>query len=114
MYELPIQITTEVQNSIQTDVDESVYKVIQKYGINVDKEELIRALKYDREQYDKGYADGLKDFAKCLLIELGRFDLSRPPICDSYYCDGYQECFDNVIRTITFVCGMKEVRLDEE
>lgn len=27
-------------------------------GIYVDKEELIKALRYDRQQYDKGYADG--------------------------------------------------------
>ena len=27
-------------------------------GVYVDKEELIKALKYDREQYQKGYEDG--------------------------------------------------------
>jgi hypothetical protein len=27
----------------------------------VNREELIRALKYDRGQYDKGYADGVRD-----------------------------------------------------
>ena len=28
------------------------------YDINVNKEELIKALKYDRDQYEKGYDDG--------------------------------------------------------
>ena len=32
-------------------------RAVQSYGINVDKDELIRALQYDREQYYKGYAD---------------------------------------------------------
>ena len=29
-----------------------------KMGVNVDKEELLKALNYDRGQYEKGYADG--------------------------------------------------------
>jgi len=55
MYESPIAIiTTEYQSSI----DDEVLKVTQKLGIDVDKDELIKALKYDRGQYEKGYADG--------------------------------------------------------
>lgn len=30
-------------------------------GYTVDKNELIKALQYDREQYDKGYKDGLRE-----------------------------------------------------
>ena len=30
-----------------------------EYGIEVDKEELIKALNYDRNQYEKGYNDAL-------------------------------------------------------
>ena len=29
-----------------------------KMGVNVDKDELIKALSYDRDQYEKGYSDG--------------------------------------------------------
>ena len=29
-----------------------------KMGVNVDKDELIKALSYDRGQYEKGYSDG--------------------------------------------------------
>ena len=36
-----------------------VMKAVQKVGVTVDKEELLKALKYDREQYEKGYRDGL-------------------------------------------------------
>ena len=55
MYESPIAIiTTEYQSSI----DDEVLRVTRKIGINVDKDELLKALKYDRGQYEKGYADG--------------------------------------------------------
>ena len=35
-----------------------VIKTCVKMGVNVDKEELLKALAYDRDQYEKGYADG--------------------------------------------------------
>ena len=33
---------------------------MQKIGININKNELRKALIYDRDQYDKGYADGFE------------------------------------------------------
>lgn len=30
-------------------------------GVKIDREELIKALRYDRGQYEKGYADGKRD-----------------------------------------------------
>ena len=35
------------------------------YQVNIDKEELIKALNYDREQYEKGFYDG---FSKAMDI----------------------------------------------
>ena len=31
-----------------------------KMGVNVDKEELLKALAYDRHQYEQGYSDGIR------------------------------------------------------
>lgn len=36
-----------------------IFKAVQRYVIDVDKEELFEALRYDRDQYNKGYQDGL-------------------------------------------------------
>ena len=55
MYTSPIKLVT---NQIIMELDNDVVNAVQKVGIEVDKQELIRALKYDRDQYDKGYADG--------------------------------------------------------
>ena len=54
-YESPI---TFVSNSFQTQLEGDVLKAILSYGVIVDKEELIKALKYDREQYTVGFNHG--------------------------------------------------------
>lgn len=36
-------------------------KLYKKSDINVDKEELLKALIYDRGQYDKGYEDAMNE-----------------------------------------------------
>lgn len=61
MYEDPIErVVEEIQSEIIKQDDEFLmYKVKQAVGYSVDKNELIKALKYDREQYEKGYHDGL-------------------------------------------------------
>lgn len=55
MYESPIEAIYE---NVKTQFDDAVLKAVQKVGINVDKGELIRALRYDRDQYNHGYSDG--------------------------------------------------------
>lgn len=45
----------EVQKQEETAV---VAEITRKMGVDIDKDELIRALNYDRHQYEKGYTDG--------------------------------------------------------
>jgi hypothetical protein len=58
MYKSPVVI---IYGQMQTKLDGDILRAVQSYGINVDKEELIRALQYDRGQYYKGYEDGKND-----------------------------------------------------
>lgn len=58
MYRSPIEI---IYGQMETQIEGDILRAVQKYGINVDKEELIRALKYDRDQYEKGYDDAMAD-----------------------------------------------------
>ena len=52
----PVQIVAEeIGNAFD---DWVVFSAEKTLGIKVDKEELEKALRYDRQQYDKGYADG--------------------------------------------------------
>ena len=55
MYKSPIEIITE---NVKMEVDNGVYKAVTQYGVDVDRDELIKALSYDREQYEKGFRDG--------------------------------------------------------
>ncbi len=61
MYESPINVA---MGKMQMQVEGETYRVVQEIGVNVDKEELLKALQYDRGQYDKGYKDGIKGFAE--------------------------------------------------
>lgn len=62
MYESPIELIVEdIGHQIAKQLDEEIYQAVLHYVPNIDKSELLRALKYDRNQYEKGYADGLRD-----------------------------------------------------
>ncbi len=57
-YESPIELIT---SSISTSIDESIMRAVQSVGIVVHESELIQALKYDRDSYNKGYEQGYAD-----------------------------------------------------
>ena len=54
MYESPIRM---IADQMSTQVEADCVSVVQHYGFDVDKEELAKALAYDRDQYDKGFKD---------------------------------------------------------
>ena len=60
MYESPLTIVESIANQIvKQKEDRAVYEIRQAIGYNIDKQELIKALQYDRNQYQKGYADAM-------------------------------------------------------
>ena len=63
MYESPItQIIADISSQIREAQDgRLIYEMQQATGYEINKEELIKALRYDRDQYQKGYEDGRKD-----------------------------------------------------
>lgn len=80
MYEPPIEIM--IKDKILTDIGEKtdnaiMLEITQQFGVNVNKEELFRALAYDRGQYDKGYKDGydyaLQQFADFMKEKFGLY-----------------------------------------
>lgn len=111
MYESPVRIFETEPNVIMRDIakkmtenfDDAVMMEIQHtYHIDVDKDELVRALKYDRDQYDKGFKDGMSAMLEkmtdygynvCLLCKHVGCDYSKEPCskCKEMYntiCDG--------------------------
>jgi hypothetical protein len=70
-YKSPIELyTTQQILQIVEQQDEQVFSAVQKVGVNVDKTELIKALQYDRGQYEKGFQDGKKATVREILQEV--------------------------------------------
>ena len=66
MYESPIKlITSQITSELVQGVDGEIFKAVQKVGVMVDRDELLRALAYDGEQYQKGYADRDAEIVRC-------------------------------------------------
>lgn len=58
-YESPVHVyTTEIQHKMAEECDRIVLSEIKNVGVYVEKDELIKALEYDRGQYQKGFRDG--------------------------------------------------------
>ena len=73
-YESPINIwITKSQEAFEEQIEKQVYKEIINVDVKVDKEELLKALKYDREQYEKGFKDG----ANSIIEKLRRIILGE-------------------------------------
>ena len=66
MYESPI---TQILGEMQTQYENDCMKVVQQCGFDVNKEELIKALSYDRNQYSKGYEDGYNKAIDDLVLQ---------------------------------------------
>lgn len=91
-YMSPINLVLE---DMKTSIDDNIVRGVLNYGINVDKEELIKALKYDRGQYEKGFSDACSKFRDILIKEFG----CPPDIvsCPHSDCD---ECWDEWIKEV--------------
>lgn len=73
-YQSPIE---QYVSDITMKMENDIYTAVQNVGIRVDKEELIKALSYDRGQwelgYDAGYEQGRKEALEIIkekLVEL--------------------------------------------
>ena len=75
MYESPITIIESTLDSFSKAIikqrEDAIFAEVQSsFGVDLDKDELIRALQYDRNQYDKGYADGFRQAIKTFVDRL--------------------------------------------
>ena len=109
-YESPIAIFEEtVSSQYNKALEEAVWKEVIRIGVTVDKDELIRALQYDRDQYDRGYNDGLNanrlistkdkfpDFNEYVLVSSDAFESGFFVLCRSEYGGWHDEECDNWI-----------------
>jgi len=71
-YESPITraVREATETMMKQEEAECMATITREVGYSVDKSELIKALNYDREQYDKGYRDGVMESFKAELEEI--------------------------------------------
>ena len=86
MYKAPIElITRDIVRQFVERVDGEVFNTVTQYGITVDKEELLKALAYDREQYEKGYGDGYRaakdEIVRCKDCEYWMYEYDDVGLC---------------------------------
>ena len=99
MYKSPITIIESTIDSIYKDIvkkkDDAIFAEIQSsFGVDVDRQELIRALQYDRNQYEKGYADGKADaMAELVRCKDCEYYKEQEKRCD-HPCQEAEYCYD--------------------
>lgn len=54
-YDSPIRT---IASQIEMSMDGEILKACQRAGVDVNKAELVKALEYDRGQYEKGFKEG--------------------------------------------------------
>ncbi|MBO5811388.1 MAG: hypothetical protein J6R32_11260 [Bacteroidales bacterium] len=60
MYNSPIKIfENAMQEQIQEKENQIFTTIKSQIAVDVDKDELLKALRYDRHQYEQGYEDGV-------------------------------------------------------
>ena len=69
-YVSPIQT---IASQIEMTYENEVYKAVQRVGIEVDKDELLKALQYDRQQYAEGFRNGYERGLQVSQSEIDKF-----------------------------------------
>lgn len=105
MYESMIKV---IQDDLEMQLEGEILKSVKRAGIDVDRDELIRALRYDREQYEKGFEDARKDavpVVRCKACEYAeRYERTNGTA--GYYCGHprntftYGERWDRVFKPV--------------
>ena len=112
MYESPITMIQEtISQQMKQEEDKYVMEIERAVGFHIDKQELIRALNYDRDQYNKGFNDAKRQFDR--LIGIGHW-VNKPNIYGVVYCS---ECdYELHINNTNYCpnCGAKMIEETEE
>lgn len=96
MYESPITLLVQnMESQLYQKKEQTVWEAVNALGVVVDKEELSKALKYDRDQYSKGHKDGTNEVLDKIKAEILKCELLDP----------------NLMYPIEFYGGVKRMQL---
>ena len=119
MYESPIKLyMTDIQSQFIKKQEEHILQAVQNIAVGIDREELFRALHYDRDQYRKGYMDAviekdLVEVVRCKNCIMSR-PLNRNDRLENRYADGCVWCMEHSAGMCEYdFCSYGERRTDE-
>lgn len=112
-YKSPIEA---IRHEMEMRFENDVMKAVQQNDIFVDKDELLKALQYDRDQYTKGFQDGCGDKMD-KLIEQVKTDTVRKmqerlKMCFGTYILGYKIPLTETLKIIDQIA--KEMLEDKQ
>lgn len=113
MYKSPIEI---INDEIKMHFENEILKAIQHYEIQVDKDELIKALNYDRNQYEKGYndaVDNLQKTGKWVGIEYDGY-ADGNPVYDVWECSNCHEEHEGDFDSLPNYCPECGAKMTED
>lgn len=99
-YESPIQFHL---TQMRCEMENDIYKAVQSCGVTVDKDELIKALTYDRQQYDKGFKDGVKACIKEIRNHYCSYDLNDYFSFNAVDEDTVDEIYNNMMEDVRWL-----------
>ena len=68
-YSSPIRITEEgYKTEFSKELDKEILRIVHSFHIDVNHEELTKALEYDRNQFDEGFKKGYSEGYKVAMI----------------------------------------------
>ena len=118
MYESPIKVVfSDLISDAVKKTDEYIVECVQKVGVSVNKDELVKALEFDRGQYEKGWNDRDNEIVRCK-------DCSWCAAVKSFgkeylYCDAFYDHADGDLIGVSLMvepdhyCSWGERRKDE-
>lgn len=92
MWQSPIEMYfNDMRISQEERLEETVFKAVQEVGIQVNRDELLKALAYDREQYDKGYRDACRDMRRAFFNALDELRTKVDDVVTGAYNSAFKE-----------------------
>jgi hypothetical protein len=104
-YQSPIEV---IQTQMRNQIEGEIYKAVMNVGVNVDKEELLKALQYDRGQYQKGYKDRDDQIVRCKDCKHWYFADNRIPSEQENVCGR-----NGIVVTPDWFCADGERRTED-
>lgn len=87
-YISPIIIAFDIVSDIEKGTETAIKTFLERIGVDVNKEELVKALEYDRGQYRAGYQNGYLDGEKKAEKEILGLIHSKCEVCDKEWYKG--------------------------